>query len=115
MSEAAHSLQRTVDEITGYGRRTRKLVIRAAAVAVVLFILFGFLYFRLHQSQLDNCAAGNQTRMKQEQLWNTVFTLSAQSSSTPQTAQTRKLTAVFLHAVQVTYAPVNCAARYPLW
>jgi hypothetical protein len=116
--DAAHNLQRTVDEITGYRKRTRKMVIGLIAVTAVSLLVAAFavyLYIRLHDSQVGNCIAGNQTRVEQEQLWDTLFALAAKNDSRSQTAQSRKLTAVFLHDVQVTYAPVDCTARYPFW
>lgn len=117
-SDAASSLQRTVDEITGYSRRTRKLVrglAAVAAVSVILLAVAGFLYYQLHGSQVSNCVAGNQTRAQQEQLWDTLFTLAARNTTSPPTAQSLKLTAEFLHDVKATYAPVDCAGRYPFW
>jgi hypothetical protein len=115
---AAHNLQRTVDEITGYRKRTRKLVGGLIAVTVVSALVAAaaaYLYIRLHDSNVNNCVAGNQTRTQQEQLWVTLFTLAAKGSPGPPTAKSRNLTAVFLHDVQVTYAPVDCASRYPFW
>lgn len=109
---AAHNLQKTVDEITGYSRRTRKLVIRAAVVAIILFILSGFLYVRVHQSQIDNCTASNQTRMQSQQLWNTFITVVAGNHPSLVVSQAE---AKILGDVAATYAPVNCAARYPFW
>jgi hypothetical protein len=120
MSEAAsHNLQRTVDEITGYRKRTRKLVIGLIAVtvvAVVLAVAAVYLYIRQHDSNVGNCVAGNQTRIQQEQLWNTLFTLASKNTSgTPPTAKTVQLTKEFLGDVKKTYAPVDCGARYPFW
>lgn len=119
MSEAtSHSLQQTVDEITGYRRRTRKLVgglVAVTAVSLLVAALACYLYVRLHDSQVGNCAAGNQTRMQQEQLWNTLFALAAKNSTSPQNAQSRELTTEFLRDVKKTYAPVNCSTRYPFW
>lgn len=113
--DAAHNLVKTVDEITGYGRRTRALVIRAAVVAVVLFTLSGFLYVQVHDSQLNNCNAGNVSRTQQKQLWETLFALASKGSASPPSAESRKLTAEFLGDVKATYVPVDCAARYPFW
>lgn len=119
MSEAtSHSLQQTVDEITGYRRRTRKLVgglVAVTAVSILVAAFACYLYIRLHDSNVNNCVAGNQTRAQQVQLWNTLFTLAAKNSSSPPTAQSRELTSEFLHAVKVTFTPVNCSTRYPFW
>jgi hypothetical protein len=115
---AAHSLQRTVDEITGYRKRTRKLVgglIAVTVTAVLLGLASGYLYIRQHDSNVNNCVAGNLTRVQQEQLWDTLFALAAKGSPGPPSAQSRKLTSVFLHDVTTTYAPVNCSTRYPFW
>lgn len=120
MSEAAaHSLQKTVDEITGYRKRTRKLVrglIAVTAVSVLLAAAAAYLYIRQHDSNVNNCLAGNQTRIQQEQLWNTLFALASKNTGgTPPTAKTVQLTQEFLHDVKKTYAPVDCSARYPFW
>jgi hypothetical protein len=116
--DAAHSLQRTVDGITGYRRRTRKLVGWLAAVTAASLLVAGFacfLYIRLHDSNVGNCAAGNVTRAQQKQLWGTLFTLASENTSSPPSAQSRKLTAEFLGDVKATYAPVDCSSRYPFW
>lgn len=116
MSEAAaHNLQRTVDEITGYRARTRKLVISLIAVtAVAVLVAAGcaYLFFRLHDSQLGNCAAGNMTRAQQGKLW---FTFISVVAGAHPTLVVRRAEDLILGDVTVTYAPVNCAARYPLW
>jgi hypothetical protein len=108
---AAHKLQDVVDDITGYKRRTRWWRWGTALVAVAAVLL----YVRVHQSQIDNCVAGNQTKVQQAQLWDTLFDLAAKGSTGPPSAQTQKLTAEFLGDVKATYAPVDCAARYPFW
>jgi uncharacterized membrane protein len=116
---AAHRLQEIVDQITGYRQRTRKLVIGLVAVTAVSVLLAGaavYLFIRQHDSQIDTCNAGNQVRAQQEQLWETLFALSAEANrGKPPDAQGQKLTAEFLHDVKVTYAPVDCAQRYPFW
>lgn len=115
---AAHKLQETVDEIVGYRRRTRKLVFGLIAVTVASILAAAFaayLFVRLHDSDIGNCVAGNQVRAQQEQLWDTLFVLAAKNTSGPPSAQSRKLTAEFLHDVKTTYAPVDCSVRYPFW
>jgi hypothetical protein len=116
--DAAHNLQRTVDEITGYRKRTRKLVTGLIAVTVVALLVAagaGYLYVQLHDSQVNNCVIGNQTRAQQEQLWETLFALASKGSTSPPSAQNLKLTAEFLGDVKSTYAPVDCTKRYPFW
>ena len=119
MAEAAsHKLQQTVDEITGYRKRTRKLVnglIVVTAASVLLAAAAVYLFIRQHDSDLGNCTAANVTRAQQEQLWNDLFTLSAQAATTRPTARTRKLTSEFLGDVRVTYRPVDCTTRYPFF
>lgn len=118
---AAHKLQETVDEIVGYRKRTRKLVRGLLAVTVVsiaVAALAVYLFFRVHDSDIGNCLAGNQTRAQQEQLWDDLFTLSAENDNTAHQkvpASTAKFLAEFLHDVKTTYAPVDCAVRYPFW
>jgi hypothetical protein len=115
---AAHKLQETVDQITGYRKRTRKLVVglvTVTAVSVVVAALAVYLFFRVHDSDIGNCTAGNQTRAQQLQLWNDLFALSAQDAAGKPTAKTERLTGEFLGDVRKTYAPVNCSVRYPFW
>lgn len=115
---AAHKLQETVDQITGYRKRTRKLVtglIAVTAVSIAVAALAVYLFFRLHASQVDNCTAANQTRVQQEQLWDTVLALSAKNPANKPTAKTEQLSREFQGVVKKTYAPVDCSARYPLW
>jgi hypothetical protein len=115
---AAHRLQETVDEITGYRKRTKKLVLGLAAalvVAILVAVGCGYLFIRLHDSDVGNCTAGNQTRAQQLQLWDDLFALSAQDATSKPTAKTQRLTGEFLDDVKETYAPVNCSTRYPFW
>lgn len=116
--DAAHSLQRTVDEITGYRRRTRKLVrglIAVTAVSVLLALASAYLYVHQHDSNVGNCSAGNVTRTQQEKLWDTLFALASKGRTGPPSAQTRQLTAEFLGDVRATYRPVDCGRRFPFW
>jgi hypothetical protein len=116
--QAAHKLQETVDQITGYSRRTRRLVRGLVAVTVacvVLVVFVAFLYVRLHENQVSNCQAGNQAKVQQVRFWGEVLSLSARSSKTPPTPQEESTLKVVLHDVAVTYAPADCAARYPFW
>jgi hypothetical protein len=115
---AAHKLQETVDEITGYSERTRKLVWGLSAVTaacVLLVVLVALLYIRQHQNQLSNCQSGNQTKAQQAKFWGEVLDLSVKNSKAPPTPQEQRVLAVFLHDVAVTYAPLDCDARYPFW
>jgi hypothetical protein len=112
---AAHKLQETVDEITGYGRRTRKLVwglVSITFASVLLVVGTGYLFIRVHDSQLDSCTASNQSRAQQEQLWTTFLAIAAGPHPAPSVLP--KLHEL-QHAVSATYTPVNCQARYPLW
>lgn len=116
--QAAHNLQQTVDEITGYRKRTRKLVrglIAVTAVSLLVTALVVYLFIRLHDSDVGNCMASNLTRAQQEQLWNDLFSLSARASTGKPSAKTQQLTSEFLGDVRKTYAPVNCSVRYPFW
>jgi hypothetical protein len=115
---AAHKLQETVDQITWYRRRTRKLVvglIAVTAVSILVAALAVYLFFRVHDSDVGNCAAGNQTRAQQLQLWNDLFVLSAEDATARPTAKTQRLVGEFLGDVKKTYAPVDCSKRYPFW
>lgn len=115
---AAHKLQETVDQITGYRKRTRKLVIGLTAVttvSILVAVLAGYLFIRLHDSDVGNCLASNQTRAQQQQLWNDLFALSAKNATVKPTAKTVQLTNEFLGDVRRTYAPVDCSVRYPFW
>lgn len=115
MAEAAsHKLQETVAEIVGIKRLVR-WVLAVSIACVLLVALAGYLYFQLHDSQVSNCENGNQTRGQQEQLWDTLFALSAEDETSKPSAQTQKLLNEFLGDVKETYAPVDCAARYPFW
>jgi hypothetical protein len=112
---AAHQLQRTVDEITGYSRRTRKLVLGLAVttvlgIAIAAFV--AFLYVRLHDSQVSACAGGNQTREQQARLWRDVVGLAVGPHPAPAGMAFRQKT---LQDVAKTYAPVDCDRRYPFW
>lgn len=115
---AAHKLQETVDQITGYRKRTRKLVvglIAVTAVSIAVAALAVYLFFRVHDSDIGNCLASNQTRAQQLQLWNDLFTLSAKNATSKPTAKTEQLAREFLGDVRRTYAPVDCSVRYPFW
>lgn len=115
---AAHQLQKTVDEITGYRKRTRKLVIGLAAVtviAVLVAVAAGYLFIRLHDSQVGNCVVGNQTRGQELQLWDTLFALSERAAASKPSAKTVALTNEFLRDVKTTYAPIDCSTRFPFW
>lgn len=108
-------LRKTVDEITGYRKRTRKLVIGlvvVTAVSVAVACGCGYLFFRLHDSQVGNCVSGNMTRAQQGQLWVTFIGVVAGSHPT---LVVRKAETLILRDVAATYAPVDCSDRYPLW
>lgn len=117
----AHKLQETVDEIVGYRKRTRKLVRGMLAVTVVsitVAALAVYLFFRVHDSDIGNCLAGNQTRGQQELLWENLFALSAANNAASHQKpppSTAKFLAEFLHDVKTTYAQVDCSTRYPFW
>ena len=120
--EAAHKLQETVDEIVGYSRRTRVLVERIRRLArwqIVLTVACllvaagaGYLYVRLHDDQVGNCQAANQSRMQQEKLWDTFLTLAAGPHPTP---VVRAAELKLLNQGKETYVQVDCNARYPFW
>ncbi len=115
---AAHKLQETVDQITGYRKRTRKLVIgltAVTAVSIAVAALAVYLFFRVHDSDIGNCLASNQTRAQQLQLWNDLFALSAKNPASKPTAKTEQLSREFLADVKRTYTPVDCTARFPFW
>jgi hypothetical protein len=127
---AAHELQRTVDEITGYSRRTRKLVWWLAAlgaVALALGVVVTVLAIStsnqaaalsrtttdLHSAQLSNCALSNSIKARETALWHTLFTLASEGAPGKPSAETQKLTAEFLGDVDNTFTQVNCAKAYP--
>jgi hypothetical protein len=112
---AAHALQRTVDEITGYRKRTRKLVaglIAVTVIAVLVAVGCGWLFIRQHDSQVGNCADNNQTRAQQKGLWIDFISIIAPPHPT---AAVRKAEDLILRDVTATYTPVDCSGRYPLW
>jgi hypothetical protein len=112
---AQSELRKTVDKITGYRERTRKLVIGIAVVAVAAVLVAagcGYLFLRLHDSQVNNCVAGNMTRAQQGQLWVTFIDVVAGSHPT---LVVRRAEDLILRDVAATYAPVDCSDRYPLW
>lgn len=133
MPEAAeHELQKMVDEIVGYRKRTRWLRWGTAALAVVSMVLgitVAILFAgqdsqtatlrqqttALHQDQLANCANANGIRSRERALWNTLFELSAPANTgqPPPSAKVAALQREFLHDVDVTFATVNCAKAFP--
>ena len=116
MSEgAAHALQRTVDEITGYRKRTGKLVkglIAVTVVSILVAALAVYLFFRVHDSDIGNCTAGNQARAQQEQLWQDVLGLAVGPHPTAAGLEFEGKT---LADVREAFAAADCSARYPLW
>lgn len=116
MSEgAAHALQRTVDEITGYRKRTGKLVkglIAVTVVSILVAALAVYLFFRVHDSDVGNCAASNQVRAQQLQLWQNVLSLAVGPHPT---AAGLGFEGKTMADVREAFAPVDCSARYPLW
>ena len=122
---AAHELQHTVDEITGYSKRTRKLVFGLVAVSVLvtataviaIVVAINSMHQNtaitaqaraIHQAQLNACDIGNQGRTAQIRLWNFVISLSAKSpNSSPATLRT------FEAFVTKTFRPVDCRKLYP--
>lgn len=116
--QAAHQLQKTVDEITGYSRRTRKLIWGLAvslALDITLSVIIAILSVSalsassaVHRSQLAACAIANQTRVQQIQLWQFVITLSQQQPDANK-AELRTFEA-YLHK---TFGSVDCRKLYP--
>jgi type II secretory pathway pseudopilin PulG len=133
---AMHKLQQTVDEIVGYRRRTRKLVVgllAVTAVSLALAVVVSILYVSsldqaaalrtqtaalrtqtaaLHSAQLANCAVSNGIKAKETALWHTLFTLSELDATSKPSAKTLRLTALFLHDVDTTFPQLNCAKAY---
>lgn len=113
---AGRSLQETVDDIVGYRRRTRKLVRALAAITVIAvlgILASGYLYVRLHDSEIGNCQDGNVTKAQQRQLWNDVISLASRGRAPD--ARGKRIDAGIEHDVNVTYAPANCDGRYPFF
>lgn len=112
--DARSSLQRTVDEITGYSRRTRKIIwglVISIVLDVALTVVIGFLTASalhanstLHESQLNACALTNQSRAENLGLWDYLFHL-AGGAKTPADK-------LLLARVDKTFAPEDCAAIY---
>lgn len=118
MPEAtAHQLQRTVDEITGYSRRTRKLIWGLAlsiVIDIALTVIIAFLTASalnanstLHKAQLTACGIGNQSRLQQIRLWDEVLAVSK-----PANAHEAQVDRQFRAFVSTTFAPVDCAKLY---
>lgn len=116
MAEAAsHKLQETVDEITGYRKRTRKLVIGLITVTVLSVLAAAasvYLFIRQHDSDVGNCTAGNTTRVQQAQLWHDVISLAVGPHPVPLALAFEQKTD---QDVAQTYAQVDCSVRFPLF
>lgn len=117
---AAHELQKTIDHMTGYSKRTRRLVRALAVVFAAVVVLVGVVFWlsidahneaaTLHQDQLNNCAASNAIRMKDRDLWTTFIVL---LEGPHPDAQVKAVASHFLSEVTTTFATVNCERAYP--
>jgi hypothetical protein len=83
-----------------------------AVAAILLATGIGVLYVRLHDDALANCQAGNVTREQQEQLWDGFIAILAGPHPKPSVQPAERK---ILGSVEVTFAPVDCHARYPFW
>lgn len=128
MPEAAKSeLQRTVDEITGYRKRARRVLIAVAAVAVLALaaaIVAGLAALgnyhenqaqaeqtrAIHQAQLDACTRGNLSRADDQRKWLKFLAL---ATGPHPDAQARAFEAQFIPFLLAADAPVDCAKAYP--
>jgi hypothetical protein len=123
--DARSSLQKTVDEITGYSKRTRKLMWGLAVsiiLDITLTVVLGFVSAdalsanaALHSSQLVSCANGNIFRTDQDTIWRDFIGLIAKPSAgepAAQVARTDKLAASFLTYVTRVNHAINCTALY---
>jgi hypothetical protein len=127
-----NALQRTVDEITGYSRRTRRLIwglIATTVLDIALTVVLGFtvsqannastantqLVKALHTAQLTVCANGNTFRANQTTIWQDfvkIITKPAAGEPAAQIAKANTLAAEFLAYVATVNHPVNCTALY---
>ena len=123
--EAKSELQKTVDEITGYKVRTRRiLIVLAAAVLLdialtVAVIALGSgvrsqtrqnrqLITEIHASQVNACQLGNKTGTAQAFLWETALTLAFSKAPANVRAQEK----LIIPYVQRTFTPVDCTRLY---
>lgn len=133
------ALQKTVDEITGYSRRTRKVMWALAASLVLditLTVVLSIVAFQahgtadtnsqlvqevhmqqvaLHAAQLSACAGGNTFRADQNVIWKDfirILTTPTATSTKAQVAKADKLAAQFLAYVSTVNHAVNCAKLY---
>ena len=133
------ALQQTVDEITGYSRRTRKLMWALAGSLVLditLTVVLSIVAFQahgtastnaelvqelhmqqsaLHAAQLEACAGGNTFRADQDVIWGRfigILTTPTATSTKAEVAKADKIAAQFLAYISQVNHPVNCAELY---
>jgi hypothetical protein len=122
LSQVTESLQevaKRLDNVAGYGRRTRRLA-RMLIVTVFLDIALTITVAVLtanaighgkdvHRSQINACHAGNDTRADQVLLWRGLI---AQFGPKHPSAAQKAKDVAFLAFVEKTFHPIDCIKLY---
>lgn len=96
-------------EVTGYGRRTRRLTTLAIATFCIDVILTFAIGFALHVSQVDSCHTSNEARHGQMIIWHTLVT---EFGPVHPSLEQRLKDQRFLNFVDDTFHQLNCPNLY---
>lgn len=125
------TLTAEVVHLRKYGKRSRRYIVIDIVLTVVIAAVSyvavhaensahqnGVTLSQLHQTQLNGCVAGNQTRAQEIALWMHLAQVSRDQSAPHlterQIAQNKKEVAALLAYIRTTFAARDCAALYKL-
>jgi hypothetical protein len=129
LSGRVGALTAEVVRLRKYGRSNRRFIVIDVVLTVALAAVSwlaadataaanrnGVTIAQLHQTQLNGCVSGNQTRAQEIQLWMHLATVSQEQPAPHlterQIAQNKKEVAALLAYIRTTFQPRNCRALY---
>jgi hypothetical protein len=132
ISGRLEKITKRLGEVSGYGRRSRRIIVALAvsfSLDIVLTVVLAFTAFTAHSTAASNaslvsglhtanvmsCHNGNSFRAAQTSIWQEfvgLLTKPAPGESAAQIAATDKLAAGFLKNVVKVNHPIDCASLY---
>lgn len=98
-----------LENVTGYGKKTRRLTWFAIVTFTLDIILTVAFVFALSSGQQSACHASNDARAGQVIIWNTIVN---QFSDPNPTAKQRAREERFLHFIDANFRKLNCHSFY---
>lgn len=112
IAEQLNEVVEGLQEVTGYGKRTRRLTWIAIGTFTFDILLTVLLALSFSISQANTCHSANAARAGQVVIWHTIVN---QFSAPPRTQQQRDREKRFLAFVDTNFHPLNCRTFYFPW